>query len=326
MGFPLTPHVFSRQVSDTVNKSNTTRENMVNEKNHEERGTQPRFGTVLFLLTVLVGIVGTLYFEILWDLVADWYNDPDYSHGFLVPLLSGYFVWERRRSLQSIFIQPSLWGVPLLAFGLFMLVVGSIGAELYTQRASLIVVLAGLVLLILGKECVFKLSLPIAFLFFMIPLPAIVVNTIAFPLQIFAAQAATFCLFNLGIPVLREGNLIALAGVTLEVAEACSGLRSLLSLLTLGAVYGYFSQDSTWRRWALVLLSIPIAIIANAMRVAGTGVLANTWGPEAAEGFYHTFEGWLIFIVAFILLLGCGSVLSRFGKGKFRGESAPAGP
>ncbi len=299
---------------------------MVNEKNHKEGGTQPRFGPALFFLTVLVGILGALYLEVLWDLVGDWYNDPDYSHGFLVPLVSGYFVWERRRSLQSVSVQPNLWGVPLLVFGLLMLVVGSIGAELYTQRASLIVVLAGLVLLILGKECVFKLSLPIAFLFFMIPLPAIVVNTIAFPLQIFAAQAATFCLFNLGIPVLREGNLIALAGVTLEVAEACSGLRSLLSLLTLGAVYGYFSQDTTWKRWTLVLLSIPIAIIANAMRVAGTGVLANTWGPEAAEGFYHTFEGWLIFIVAFIMLLGCGSVLSRLRKGELSGESASAGP
>jgi len=299
---------------------------MVNGKNHEEGGTQPRVGTALFLLTVLVGILGILYFEVLWDLVGDWYNNPDYSHGFLVPLMSGYFVWERRQSLQSVFVQPSLWGVPLLAFGLFMLVVGSIGAELYTQRASLIIVIAGLVLLILGKEFVFKLSLPIAFLFFMIPLPAIVVNTIAFPLQIFAAQTATFCLFNLGIPVLREGNLIALAGTTLEVAEACSGLRSLLSLLTLGAIYAYFSQDSTWKRWALIFCSIPIAIIANAMRVTGTGVLAHTWGPEAAEGFYHTFEGWLIFIVAFILLLGCGSVLSRLGKGKFRGESAPAGP
>jgi len=236
---------------------------MVNEKIHEEGETQPRFGTSLFLLTVLVGILGTLYFEVLWDLVGDWYNDPDYSHGFLVPLVSGYFVWERRRSLQSVSVQPSLWGVPLLVFGLLMLVVGSIGAELYTQRASLLVVLAGLVLLILGKECVFKLSLPITFLFFMIPLPAIVVNAIAFPLQIFAAQAATFCLFNLGIPVLREGNLIALAGVTLEVAEACSGLRSLLSLLTLGAVYGYFSQDTTWKRWTLVLLSIPPSFDSN---------------------------------------------------------------
>ncbi len=143
--------------------------NMVNEKNHEAGGTQPRFGTALFFLTVLVGILGALSLEVLSGLVGDWYNDPDYSHGFLVPLVSGYFVWERRRSLQSVFVQPNLWGVPLLVFGLLMLVVGLIGAELYSQRASLIVVLAGLVFLILGKECVFKLSVPITFLFFYDP-------------------------------------------------------------------------------------------------------------------------------------------------------------
>ena len=148
----------------------------------------------------------------------------------------------------------------------------------------------------------------------MIPLPAIVVNTIAFPLQLFAAQAATFCLFSLGIPVFREGNLIMLASTTLEVAEACSGLRSLLSLLALGTVYGYFSQNVMWKRWMLVVLSIPIAIIANAFRVSGTGILAHYFGAEAAEGFYHTFEGWLVFVVAFVLLFLCGIILGKIGR------------
>jgi exosortase len=145
-------------------------------------------------------------------------------------------------------------------------------------------------------------------------LPAIIVNTVAFPLQLFAAQTATFCLYNFGIPVLREGNVILLAGTTLEVAEACSGIRSLQALLALGTVYGYFSQHVMWKRWALVLLSIPIAIVANAFRVTGTGVMANYWGVEAAEGFYHTFQGWLIFVIAFVLLLGAGAVLSRIGN------------
>ena len=260
------------------------------------------------------GLVIFLYQEVLWGMGSDWNNNPDYSHGFLVPFLSVFFIWERWSSLVDEAPDPSLWGIGLLLFGLFSLIIGLIGAELYVQRMSLIVVLSGLVLLILGWKHLWLLSLPIGFLIFMIPLPAIVVNTIAFPLQLFAAQTASFCLYSLGIPVLREGNLIMLATTTLEVAEACSGLRSLLSLLALGTVYGYFSQKVMWKRWMLVILSVPIAIVANAARVSGTGILAHYFGEEAAEGFYHTFEGWLVFVVAFVLLFLCGTILSKIGR------------
>lgn len=264
---------------------------------------------------LIVGLLIFLYQEVLWGMGSDWNNNPDYSHGFLVPFLSAYFVWERWGALTTEEKPaPSFWGIGLLAVGLFSLVVGLIGAELYVQRMSLIVVISGLVLLVLGWKYLWLLSLPIGFLIFMIPLPVIVVNTIAFPLQLFAAQTATFCLFSLGIPVFREGNLIMLAHTTLEVAEACSGLRSLLSLLALGTVYGYFSQNVMWKRWLLVILSIPIAIIANAARVSGTGILAHYFGAEAAEGFYHTFEGWLVFVVAFILLFMCGVILGKIGR------------
>ena len=265
---------------------------------------------------ILVVLLAGLYHEVLVKLGLQWNNDPDYSHGFLVPVLVGYFVWERWDRLKAIPIVPSLWGIALLAGGLLMLVIGSIGAELYLQRSSLIVVIAGLVLLVMGRAALKTFMFPIAFMFFMVPLPAIVVNAVAFPLQLFAARTAEFCLFNFGIPVLREGNVIVLAGTTLEVAEACSGIRSLQALLALGTVYAYFSQRSMWKRWVLVLLSVPIAIAANAFRVSGTGVLANYWGSQAAEGFYHTFSGWLIFVVAFLLLLGCGGLLSRIGNGQ----------
>ena len=260
------------------------------------------------------GLVIFLYQEVLWGMGSDWNNNPDYSHGFLVPILSVYFIWERWNVFIDEAPSPSIWGVGLLFLGLSSLVIGLVGAELYVQRASLIVVLSGLVLLILGWKYLWLLSLPIGFLVFMIPLPAIVVNTIAFPLQLFAAETAAFCLFSLGIPVLREGNLIMLASTTLEVAEACSGLRSLLSLLALGTVYGYFSQNVMWKRWMLVILSVPIAIVANAARVSGTGILAHYFGEEAAEGFYHTFEGWLVFVVAFVLLFLCGAFLGRIGR------------
>ena len=181
--------------------------------------------TWVYAGTLLVtGLVIFLYRDVFYGLGSDWYNDPDYSHGFLVPFLSAYFIWERWDDLKKKKIAPSLLGPVALCFGLACLVIGLVGAELYVQRFSLIIVLAGLVLLILGWRYLWILSFPIGFLIFMIPLPAIVVNTIAFPLQLFAAETATFCLFSLGIPVLREGNLIMLASTTLEVAEACSGL------------------------------------------------------------------------------------------------------
>lgn len=266
------------------------------------------------VIGALIALLAALYHEILIKLATQWNNDPDYSHGFLVPVLVGYFIWERWDRLKAVRTTPSVWGVAVLASGLLMLVVGSIGAELYLQRSSLIVVTAGLVLLIMGRDALKTLLFPIAFMLFMVPLPAIVVNAVSFPLQLFAARTAEFCLFNFGIPVLREGNVIVLAGTTLEVAEACSGIRSLQALLALGTVYAYFSQRKMWKRWVLVLLSVPIAIVANAFRVSGTGVLANYWGSQAAEGFYHTFSGWLIFVVAFLLLLSCGGLLSKIGN------------
>jgi exosortase len=276
---------------------------------------RPSVSAAVVSSVVLAGLLVALYHEILFRLGVQWWTDPDYSHGFLVPFLSAYFVWERRGKLMALPAVPSFWGIGLLGFGLLMLFIGTVGAELYTQRTSLIVVLAGLVLLVLGREFLRVLAFPIAFLLFMVPLPAIVVNLVAFPLQMFAAKTAAFCLYNFGIPVLREGNLILLSGTTLEVAEACSGIRSLQALLALGTVYAYFGLSGMWRRWVLVLLSIPIAIAANAFRVTGTGLLAHYWGAEAAEGFYHTFSGLMIFGVAFLLLLGAGAVLSRIGEG-----------
>lgn len=269
-------------------------------------------------VVVISGLVVGLYHEVFARLVAQWYEDPDYSHGFLVPLVSAYLVWERRGILARVGVTPSAWGIGVLAVGLLMLLLGSLGAELYLQRSSFLIVISGLVLLLLGHAFLRTVAFPIAFLFFMIPLPTIVMNELAFPLQLFAAKTAAFCLFNFGIPMLREGNLIVLSGTTLEVAEACSGLRSLQALLALGVFYAYFSQPVMWKRWVLVILSIPIAIIANAFRVTGTGVLAHNWGPEAAEGFYHTFSGWLIFVLAFVLLLLCDAILSRVGQSKQR--------
>jgi exosortase A len=269
-------------------------------------------GTVVGLALVAACLVG-LYHGTARHLVEQWSSNDDNAHGFLIVPLALYFVWDRRARLRSLPIVPSLLGAGLLAAGLGMLLLGTVGAELFVQRISLIVVLGGLVWLLLGTAFLRELAFPLAFLVFMVPLPAIVMNAVAFPLQMFAAKTATFCMQSAGVPVLREGNVIVLANTTLEVAEACSGIRSLQALLALGTVYGYLTTPrSTWKRWAMVLLSIPIAIAANAFRVSGTGLLAHYWDPVAAQGFYHTFAGWLVFVVAFLLLLATGALLDRF--------------
>ena len=269
---------------------------------------------------VLAVLLGLLYAGIVKAMAIQWYADPDYSHGFIVPLLSAFFVWERRREIANTPLSPNWIGAGALAVSLSMLLLGSIGAEIFVQRVSLILVIASLVWFISGSALLRALAFPIAFLFFMVPLPAIIMNAVAFPLQLFAAKTASACLVGLGIPVLREGNVIMLAHTTLEVVEACSGIRSLQALLSLSAVYAYFTQTVRWKQIVLVAAAIPIAIAANAFRVSGTGVLAHSVGTKAADGFYHSFSGLLVFGFAFILLLATGTIVSRIGRNNSASE------
>ena len=269
-----------------------------------------------------------LYAAVLPPLIADWLEDPNYSHGFLVPGLSAYFVWDRRQTLARLRPQPHWGGLVLLWFGLGMLLLGHLGAELFLMRSSMVVVLTALVWYLLGRPYVHALAFPLAFLFFMIPLPAILLNAITLPLQLLATQVSTFALQLVQLPVYREGNIIYLPHTTLEVAEACSGLSSLVSLLALAVVLAYITQRRLSTRWILVLSAIPIALVANAFRIWATGVLAHRYGPHAAEGFYHTFAGWLVFVVALVLLLGEGALLSllrraweRIGGGADDGQA-----
>jgi exosortase len=249
-----------------------------------------------------IGSFLLLYAPIFARLAQDWAHDDNYSHGFLIIPIALYFVWERRARLLQLRPSASLWGLPVIAVGLTMLLGGLLGAELFLPRASLLFVLGGSVLFLFGWEACRVLALPLAFLVLMIPIPALIFNQIAFPLQLLASRVGETVLSALNIPVLREGNVIVLAHTTLEVAEACSGIRSLISLLTLGIVYGYFMDPRAGVRTAVALSTIPIAIVANGGRVAGTGVAAHYYGVEAAQGFFHTFSGWLVFTFAFVML------------------------
>lgn len=249
------------------------------------------------VLALLASFI-VLYAGAFQSLLRDWLHDDNYSHGLLVIPIAAYLTWERRSALARATRQPSGWGLALVVASLGVTVAGTLGAEMFLARAPLIGVLAGGVLYALGPAHLRIVAFPLAVLTLMVPLPSLVFNQVAFPLQLLASTAGESGLQALDIPVLREGNIIMLAGTTLEVAEACSGIRSLVSLLTLGLVYAYFMDSRLWVRGTLVVSTVPIAVLANAVRVAGTGIAAHVYGPEAAEGFLHTFSGWLVFGVA----------------------------
>jgi exosortase len=259
---------------------------------------------------VLAGLAA-VYGKVFLRLVDDWIVDGNYSHGWLIIPIAAYFAWERRDKLAATPLRPSWFGLVVFAGGIFLLLAGLMGSEFFLSRVSLIITLAGIVLFLFGWAHFRILAFPLAFLVLMIPLPAIVFNRIAFPLQLLASQVGESAISAANIPVLREGNVLVLANTSLEVAEACSGIRSLVSLITLGLVFGYFADPRGWVRALIVASTIPVAIVSNAARVAGTGILAHYYGPSAAEGFFHEFSGWIVFVVAFVMILAIQRVILR---------------
>lgn len=262
---------------------------------------------------ILLLLLGVLYFDVMRRLVLQWINDPNFSHGFFVPLFSAYVLWQRRHRLRELEVRPSWLGLAVMALALATLIVGVLGAELFLSRVSLLLLVAGLVVQLFGWNWLGATVFPWAFLFLMIPVPAILFNQIAFPLQLLAARTATGLLSLLGVPVLREGNVIQLASMSLEVVEACSGIRSLVSLLTLAVIYGYLLEPSRLRRTLLALAAVPIAVMANAVRVMGTGLLGQYWSPDKAQGFFHEFSGWVIFVLSLGMLFLFHTLLQRIG-------------
>jgi exosortase len=253
------------------------------------------------------------YAPVLWRLVRQWDADPDMGHGFFVPLVSGFIVWQKRAELLTLKPAPNWWGLAVVLYGGLQLWIATLGAELFLARTAFVISVIGIVLLLGGTAWVRALAFPLFLLFFMIPIPTVVYNSITFPLQLLASRVSTQALDLMQIPVLREGNVLELAEQKLSVVEACSGIRSLLSLTFLSLVYGYFAERKVWMRVVLFLATIPIAIMANASRVTLTGVLTE-YKPELAEGFFHTASGWVIFMVALAILIVLHQVLNRVYK------------
>jgi len=275
----------------------------------------------------LVGmaISGTLacvvFAPILYYMVLHWHAVDDYSHGFIIAPLAVYFAWERRAQLRAATVEPSWWGVLPLTLGLLSLTVGRMGVELMSMRVAFVLTLNGLVLLLMGRHVYKVLAFPLLFLFLMVPLPQSLVNVITFPLQLVAADLAVSTLQLFGFTILREGNIIHLPSGNLFVAEACSGLRSLMALGTLGVVFAYFFRRDPIERIVIVASTIPIAVLVNAIRVGVTTVLTYHWGSQMAAGVVHQTEGFFTFALAFAALLAEAWLLSAVWPQRWRSRA-----
>jgi exosortase len=241
-----------------------------------------------FACLVTLILVSCLYSGIITDMAADWSRDENYSHGFLVPLIAGYFVYARWDYLKSCQIAPSVTGLIVIVFALIQLTIGSIGLEYFTMRSSLVVLIAGMALFFCGTELFRAVRLPVFYLLLMVPLPYIIYNALAFPLKQFVSWISVGCMKLIGVTVVRDGNIIMFPGISLEVADACSGMRSLVSILALSIAYAFFLQLTQLKRWIVILSSVLIAIVTNALRVIITGILAS----------YHEFAGMAVFVLA----------------------------
>jgi exosortase len=265
-------------------------------------------------LACLAAIVW-LYAGVLSSLVRQWASDDNYSHGFFIIPLAIYFGWERREELRAAVLRPRAAGLAIIGVSLLLFAAGVLAAELFLARVSMVGVVAGTILFVWGSAHLQALAFPVGFLLLMVPLPTIVFNQIAFPLQLFASRIGEVSIAAAGIPVIREGNVLELSNITLAVAEACSGIRSLVSLVTFAFVLAYFAEPRPPARAVVVLAAVPIAVLANAARVAGTGFASHWFGARAAEGFFHTFSGWLMFAVACGCLLGVQRLVRRWNGG-----------
>lgn len=301
----------------------------------------------LFHISVVIGAMCFLYFATLWKLGVDWATDQNYSHGLLIPFVIGYIIWADRGNLSKSNKSPRIFmGSAVVGFALLALWAGTAGAELFIQRTSLVVMIIGIVIYFWGPGLLRLLFVPLLLLIFSIPIPAIIFNKIAFPLQLFASRCAVAAMQLFSIPVLRLGNIIELKPINsaqtikLEVVEACSGIRSLMTLLALALVLAYFTRHKDvdgdgpgdfrtkmlgfFRSTLIVILAVPIAIFTNALRVSGTGILAHYYGTKVADGFFHTFSGWVVYVVAFLLVFGARWVVDRIAE-RFRGGPPTGG-
>ena len=249
----------------------------------------------LVQILFIVGVFVFLYGQTVEALIEDWSTDPNFSHGFLIFPIALYMVWADKYRLQRLTPAPSLWGICVIVLGMMIHLLGKTGAEFFLMRFSMIVTLAGIIIFLLGWSYLKAMVVPITYLIMMIPIPAILWNQVAFPLQLLAAQLSSQLIQITGIPVFREGNVLHLANTSLEVVDACSGLRSLTSLIALTGIFAFLAPFTILKKWILFLSAIPIAVAVNVLRLTITAALAFYIGPETAHGLLHDMSGLIIF-------------------------------
>ncbi len=265
----------------------------------------------IYLIAALLVLA---YLPALYDLVIDWSTDGNYSHGFLIPLISGYLIWRKRRELAQLDITSSTSGLAIVIIGVILFILGNAASEYFTIRFSLVVMIFGLILYLYGHSVIKRTWFEILFLIFMIPIPYVIYFSATFPMQLFASKVTVALLNLLGMSVVRQGNIIHLPTQSLEVAEACSGIRSLVSLLALGAIYAYLTQKRFSAKMILFLATIPIAVIGNVFRVFITALIVYTSDLNVTAEPIHSIMGASVFVVAFILLFIFGAILRRILK------------
>jgi len=254
----------------------------------------------MLLLSALVVI---LYAPVLRSLARQWWDDPNYGHGIFVPMFAAYILWRERDRWRALPLRANNFGFAIMLFAIGLLVLGTLGGELFTARLSLLILITGVVIFLAGFQVLRSMAFPIGYLIFMIPLPAIIYYQLTFPLQLWASRLGASGLVALGIHTVREGNLLILPNCTLNVVEACSGIRSLLSLVAAVVAYAYMAEPSIWKRCALAVASIPIAIATNGFRLIATGVLSFFFTPAVDSGVVHLALGLGFFILAFLSVL-----------------------
>lgn len=257
------------------------------------------------------GLMVLLYWDVVPAMANTWWTDEAYSHGLLIPPLAAYVAWLNRDQVLAVPATADARGLLLVAAGCSMHLLGRLGAEFFLTRVSLVVILAGVILTYWGLGRLWQLSFALVLLATMVPVPQIIYNKLAAPLQLFASAVASNTLELLGIPIFRDGNVMHLSEISLGVAEACSGLRSISSLSVLALVIGYFVCTSVGVRALLFFMSFPVAIAVNVLRIVITALFARE-DPALAEGFFHSFSGWVVFLVGFSFMYGIAVVFARF--------------
>ena len=273
--------------------------------------TGVKYGLILLAALVLI-----LYGKVLLSMAQQWSSDPNYGHGFLVPIFAAYILWRERNAIRKVSAQANNWGLAIMLAAIGLLVLGTLGSEHFTERISFLILISGIVVFLVGWKALRSVAFPMGYLIFMIPLPAIIYYELTFPLQLLASRLGADGLVALGVPTVREGNLLILPNCTLEVVEACSGVRSLLSLIAVVVGYVYLVEPSTWKRYILIAATVPIVIFSNGFRLVTTGVLSFFFGPEVDSGWPHIGLGLAFFGVAFLLILLVHLFLRQF-KNRF---------